>query len=145
MSHVPPTSLANPDGQTPPDDFSTPQSHAVHLLEWLGQIMSTVDDSQNACGPDKAECELALAYMMDAASLIDGISQGHIPTSQPRIVTRLLQAIEELKSHGHHSIAMDVTVLIRDVSRYGIGADGLVLDRQRSWVGATDPGRSQHR
>ncbi len=118
-----------------PPSTGTPQQDAAKFALALDELDAAVheDDCRlKGTEPDRrAVHEYVAALICDAASLAQGISNGTIRMSQPRIATNLIAVFQKLNEFGHGESALRVLLLIREISASGLAAEGCLIGRNR--------------
>ncbi len=117
----------NPQRET---KFETPQQQAATIVEALDRLFLDVAATREIDGKTPPP-ERVMALISDSRSLAEGISNGAITVSQPRMATNLVAVADELDKRGHHPLASTFTNVVREISMMGIAAEHCSLGRTR--------------
>ncbi|MEZ6033199.1 MAG: hypothetical protein R3C17_08915 [Planctomycetaceae bacterium] len=122
----------------PSSDKHVPRARAQReqaglIFRRLEELSLSVDDAATKAHSTntKAPSALVVALMSDVSSLLEGIRDGWIEVSQPRIAHDLLQAVAELEKTDHTVLAAELSLLLAGLSSQGLAAENCPLRRER--------------
>lgn len=117
----------------PQPKSETPRQQAEQAFNRLKELILDVDAAANEAYANKTmpPSDLIQALMEDAAALLEGIKDGWIETSQPRIASNLLAVVGELEKCKQGVLAAEVIGVLRNVSRKGLTAENVEFSRKR--------------
>lgn len=99
---------------------------AARLSDLLGKL-TNLEES----GADKRVPEVLFGLVADTRSIAEGIRDGWISTSQPRMATNLLRVLDILELMGHDEILASTSHLLTTLSSKGLAAEHCSLGRGR--------------
>lgn len=98
-------------------------------LDYLRQLFAEAYEADSPATPPPLRVD---ALFADAEALAEGIRDGTITTSQPRIATNLIEAVGDLQKSGNELLAMSVIPVVGLASKTGIAADNSAIGRARA-------------
>lgn len=104
---------------------------AADLVVTLERLLARIEDVQVSDGEGMVPQSVP-AQLSDSKSLAEGIRDGWITQSQPRIATNLLRAVDVLDQIGQDSLSVSITHVLSAISSCGIAAENCRLGKGRS-------------
>ena len=110
---------------------SSAREQAKQILVRLDELVDAIHDAREEESSNTPPPERVLALIADTRSLAEGISNGAITVSQPRMASNLIDVVELLDHCGHYRLSTSFTGLLEGLSVNGLAAENCTLERSR--------------